>query len=326
LAGHLWLFWYLRTQLSEGIRWLDAALAAAARSTALDAKLLAANGLLLRELDDVERSRACSEEALSLGERLGENVTTGWALNNLGQIVQDYQADADSVRRRALLEESIRRFRAVDDRAGVGMGLRDLAGNEWKGNNDDARAEVLYEESLAILREVGDCWNLGWTLAHFSWFARLRHDYSRARQLADEGLTLSRDAGNLIGMMDAQGTLGDVARLEGDLDQAWALLVDLLAKCQERESGPVFRLNRCLLALGKLAIQRGYPRRGVALIGAGKGLHEGWARVIRAENEASLAFARSVLGEEVFARAWAEGEAMTRKQAIAYALGTSRTD
>jgi non-specific serine/threonine protein kinase len=316
LAGHLWQFWYFRTQISEGIRWLDAAVAP--RGTALNAKLLAAKGLPLRDLDDYERSRACSEEALALSEQLGENVTAGWALNNLGLVVRDYQADRP--RGRALLEESVRRFQAAGDRAGVGMGLRDLATSTW-AEIDDARAQLLYEESLAILREIGDCWNLGFTLGLFGWWARMKLDYARARQMASESLTLSRKIGNVIGMMNAQAALADVARLDGDLDQAQALLVDLLTQCQERETGPVFRTDWCLVALGKVAIQRGDARRGVVLIGARKAPREGDPHGdIRAENEASLAVARSVLGEDAYALALAMGEAMTRAQAIAYAL------
>jgi hypothetical protein len=200
------------------------------------------------------------------------------------------------------------------------MGLRDLATTTWIAN-DDARAQVLYEESLAILREIGDCWNLGWTLALFGWWARLKQDYPRARQMASESLTLSQKIGNVDGMMSAQVTLGEVARLEGDLDRAQTLLVGLLAQCRERETGPAFRIDRCLQALGKLAIQRGDARRGVVLIGAGRDLREGDPNgLIQAENEASLAAARSLLGNYAFVLAMAEGEAMTRAQAIAYAL------
>jgi hypothetical protein len=117
-----------------------------------------------------------------------------------------------------------------------------------------------------------------------------------------------------------------VARLEGDLDQARTFLVDVLAQFQGREFGPAMRADRCIMAIGMLAIQWGDGRRGVILIGAGKGIRETmYAKVMRAENEASLAAARSVLGEDAFAMALAEGEAMTQAQAIAYALEADET-
>jgi hypothetical protein len=72
---------------------------------------------------------------------------------------------------------------------------------------DDARAQALNEESLAILREIGDCWNLGWTLARFSWWARHTQHCAWARQMAGESLALSRKNGNIVGMISAQGLL-----------------------------------------------------------------------------------------------------------------------
>lgn len=41
----------------------------------------------------------------------------------------------------------------------------------------------------------------------------------------------------------------------------------------------------------------------------------------RDEYEQMLASTRSELGEEAFAAAWAEGQAMTTEQAVAYAVG-----
>jgi hypothetical protein len=46
---------------------------------------------------------------------------------------------------------------------------------------------------------------------------------------------------------------------------------------------------------------------------------------LQAEWETSLEMARSVLGEDSFARAWAEGQAMTLEQAVAYALEADET-
>jgi hypothetical protein len=79
--------------------------------------------------------------------------------------------------------------------------------------------------------------------------------------------------------------------------------------------------------LGVLAVRRGEPRQGVRLLAAGqiKPLRHagGWRRfseLVQAESAASLATAKSVLGEDLFASAWAEGRAMTLDQAVADAL------
>jgi non-specific serine/threonine protein kinase len=351
LAGHLWQFWYFRTQLSEGIRWLDAALVVAPRGIALYAKLLAANGLLLRDQsgsDALDRSKACSEEAVALCRRLGEDLWCGWALNNLGCIA----VGADPGRCRALQEEGVQLFRSVGNRAAIGMGLRDLATAMW-GIGDSDRAQSLLEESLAILREVGDCWNLAWTLSSLADVALHRKDYARARVMARESLGKFREIGNAVGFLRAQIVIVDAARLIGELDEARDMLRDALMPFQGREMGPTYRIDWCLLALGMIAIQQGDPRRGVTLLGTARshlkvivnknGVFRekdgtnlavvadsrgtgGRIDVDREEYETSLTLARSVLREDVFELAQAEGEAMTRQQAIAYALGASRAD
>jgi non-specific serine/threonine protein kinase len=321
LAGHLWQFWYFRSQISEGLRWLDAALDVAPPATALYAKLLAAKGLVVRDLGSADRrvrSKACSEEALTLCRKVGENRVAGWALNNLGTIA----TLPDTALGRALLQESVEAFRAAGDRAGVGMGLRDI-GLTFFAEGEDSRARASMEESLLILREIGDNWNLGCTLAHFGALALRQKDYAGARAMAGEALALLREIGTTVLVLRAQLICGDAARLVGDVDEAKDLLIDVLRRYRASEVGPLYRIDRCLCSLANLAIQEGDRRLGVVLLGAGQSNLEipaSRAEIDLAENEASLVLARSILGEDTFAQAWAEGKAMTRAQAIAYAL------
>jgi hypothetical protein len=46
----------------------------------------------------------------------------------------------------------------------------------------------------------------------------------------------------------------------------------------------------------------------------------------RAEREAAIAVARFALGDQAFAAVWAEGQAMTLEQAVAYAVGQDCSD
>ena len=72
------------------------------------------------------------------------------------------------------------------------------------------------------------------------------------------------------------------------------------------------------------AADEGALADGARLIGAGIGLRHQLGRsdvlVEQALIESSLADCRAAMGDEAFAQAWAEGQAMTLERAMAYAL------
>jgi hypothetical protein len=88
-------------------------------------------------------------------------------------------------------------------------------------------------------------------------------------------------------------------------------------------------IDGCLLNLGILAVEAGQVRRGVCLLGASGRMRDYdpviyW--LVLGNHEAYLAFkatARTMLGDQEFEIAWAEGQAMTLDQAVAYALEES---
>ena len=125
--------------------------------------------------------------------------------------------------------------------------------------------------------------------------------------------------------------LARVAQSDDDPDHVRRLLAESLRLLHQIGSRGIFDVLR---ALGALAVRRGDPARGVRLLAAGPagripipGLWL-WLRdreTLQAEWETSLEMASSVLGEEPFARAWAEGQEMTLERAIAYALEADET-
>src|SRR5439155_10827344 len=73
---------------------------------------------------------------------------------------------------------------------------------------------------------------------------------------------------------------------------------------------------------GLLSIDRGADRRGVRILGAAAQWRMRWFSLLgedRARAEA-LKFARARIGDEAVAAAYAEGQAMSLEEAIAYAL------
>jgi hypothetical protein len=145
-------------------------------------------------------------------------------------------------------------------------------------------------------------------------------DIPGAQRVEEERLTIARRLGNRDGIGGALRHLGLLAASEGDLNRAGCLLRQSLRAYWETGDADVPYL---LGDLGALAVRQGDHARGVCLLAAGTGgtrLRGTLDYVPQAEWQASLAAARAVLGPERWARAWAEGQAKTRDQAVALGL------
>src|SRR5262249_34952575 len=141
-------------------------------------------------------------------------------------------------------------------------------------------------EALAITRDIGARWLHGWGLASAGWLARAEGDNQRAMALTTAALRLFNAA------VISRG------------------------------------IDGCLLNLGILAVEAGQVKRGACLLAASDPMGD-LVRVrygfVLGNHEAYLAFkatARAMLSEREFEMAWAEGQAMTLDQAVAYALET----
>lgn len=109
--------------------------------------------------------------------------------------------------------------------------------------------------------------------------------------------------------------LGYVVGRDGDYERGAALLRESLAVLRGMRHGQ--RLSRGLCLLGVLEGDRGTRDRSVRLIGEKR---PEFVLAERQDREASLAAAQAALGEEGFAKAWAEGQALTLNEAVEYAL------
>ena len=316
LAAAIWWFWHTSSEQSEGIRLLETALSRVSVPSLTRAKLLLGLVFLTRKPHDGQ-VRALMDENLSLFRELGDPVGSAWALHNLG-IVNELEGDHVAATR--LLEESIALFEAAGDRAGAGASLRDLGQFVALQGSDRERGWELLEKSRVVLEGVGDCWNQGWTLRHLGYLARLKGDNERAMALSEESLQLFRSIGDLYGTNQVLLDLVNLVGLGSDVGHAQEILASSLSRM--RHVGNTFAIAQSICAFGIFAIRHGESQRGVRLIAAAAAEHTLTATYAnqRADVEAGLAAARTTMGDEAFAEAWAEGQAMTLKQAAAYAL------
>jgi tetratricopeptide (TPR) repeat protein len=227
----------------------------------------------------------------------------------------------------------------------------------WQG--DYARATALYEESLALFRELGNKWfvasstcNLGLVaeeqgdaaratalsreLGHKWWIAfsltglghvaSVQGDYARATALCEEGLALSREYGDRWLITLSLTGLGHAASLGGDTARGTALYGESLAV--SREMGDKRGIAASLEGLARTATAPLVPTEvcawGTQLLGAAAALRAAiGAPVQKSEQgtyEHAVAALRAVLGEAPFEAAWAAGQAMTLEQVLALTL------
>jgi hypothetical protein len=117
--------------------------------------------------------------------------------------------------------------------------------------------------------------------------------------------------------------VGDAALDQRDIDRAAALYSEGLARARRTtprgDLGGVL-LWACSRGLAAVANHRGQSERAARLLGIAPAPGEAEPPWMRAEYIGLLSVVRSQLSEEAFARAWAEGEAMSLDKAVEYAL------
>ncbi len=120
---------------------------------------------------------------------------------------------------------------------------------------DYAAARALHEASLAIDRELGDRWGIAVSLVHLGSLATVQGDYPAARALYEESLAIFRECGDRGHIANALRSLGGLCSEQDDHPAARALFDESLAIC--RELGDRSGIGRALYGLGVTARHQG---------------------------------------------------------------------
>jgi hypothetical protein len=152
--------------------------------------------------------------------------------------------------------------------------------------------------------------------------ARELGHHERAETLAKESLALRQAQDDPRGVAEATNNLAVVAFVQGRHEQAAALFKEglLLSK----DVGDVLRILEALEGLAWAAAELGQPQRAARLSAATGEERERLGLSLgtpdRTYRDRAILAARTALGEEAFAAAWAEGRDVTQSEAIALAL------
>jgi len=277
------------------------------------------NAAIRRGRYDVARAR--HEESLGMCRGIGDRYGVAVALLNLGWAV-DMQGDTGAAR--AYHEECIDVIGATDRgpvRAQALNNLGNLAARE--GRHDEAVA--MYEESLALWGELRNDWGRAQILVNLALLVEGEGDLRKARSLNEQALAIMQRLGARRDSAVALRNLAGVMQEEGEYTEAARRYAE--AAATTLELGDRHVLLACLEGLAILLQQRGRAACAARIFGAAEALRqEIGASVVSFDPERyarEVRSAREALGEAGFQSAWDAGQAMTRDEAVTYAVEES---
>jgi predicted ATPase len=319
LVASLWYFWLWNGYWSEGLTWVDRVLpATAGERTRARVWGLIGGATLAGRMGDHAKLAAWLAEGLALAEDLDEHEGMAWARITMGVVASEY------VQAEAFLDASIALARAAKNDWLAAM-ARFVLGERARSHGDRERATALYTESLALFRAVGDRLMIAWPLGNLGRLAMQDGDYAQALAAFEESVALCRAVGNKLGVADWLIQVATAALYQLDDARTQAALGECLPL--SRDLGHEGAIADCLVIAAGLADAKSHWERAAALLAAADTILEQFRLVYRVVDSSSyaeytrrVALVRARLSEQSFARAWATGRAMTRVQAIAYAL------
>lgn len=325
LAANMWRFWFLRGYSSEGREHLRRVLARAeaqpktlARAWALGtaANLADNQGDYVSTLMLYEESLSIRQELALTGAGLNDKraisrdfTSLGYAAAKQGDIRKAHEKFESSI---AIHTQLLSIYRGEGDRSQIAEILADLGILSLHLERCDA-AEAYHSESLSLYRELGDKQGVGNTLSSLGNVAAKQADYARARVLHENSLNIREELGNVRGIAISYEAIAQIAYLQGDHSAARSLYSSAVLAFVEL--GDRQRTAVCLEALAGVLLAQGDAASAVRRLGCASALHSIIGTPIvhheRQEYERLLSQSRSELGEEPFAIAWSEGQAIT---------------
>jgi predicted ATPase/DNA-binding CsgD family transcriptional regulator len=267
---------------------------------------------------DFAAARSRYEESLVLAREVGDKSLVAWALSFLAGIAVQ---QGEYARARPLLEEGLALFRASGEKTGIANSILCLAMMLF-AQGDLARAHAVAEECLALKRELGTRSAFAEVLPVLAEITFYQGDTTTARLLLEKTCAFYREVGNERRLAWTLSLLGKVIAAQGNLAAARAFYEESLIRGKGVNSHLSFLdMASALEGLAVVVAAQEEPTWAARLWGAAEALREAYSTplppVYRADYEQTVVAARTQLGEQLFALAWAEGRTMTPEQALA---------
>ncbi len=218
LAAAIRVFWTNHSHLTEGRKWLKAALERSSQNApaAVLFKLLNGLGLAARQQGDYLAARKVYEEGLAAGKAANDLRQIAWSNNGLGRVA--YQ-QGDFMAARKFIKEGLAINRELNDKLEIAS-LLNLLGELSRTEGNNAAARPLFEESLAISRQSGNKAGVSGTLNNLAAIAYGENGFAIARTRYTEALMLAQELGEKAILSFSLDGFAALAAASGESERA----------------------------------------------------------------------------------------------------------
>ena len=273
---------------------------------------LVLQGVALVNIREYARAQSCFEAAFSLARSHGEPKAVAFVLMHLGILAMFQRKHKRAIE---LFEESLALYKTTGSITFTSMLLYFLSRTRLR-EGELTQARVLLEEVQALVRIVRSKWEGALALNVMGEIALLQGELERAERLLDESIQLSQEMGDRQNMVCTRLMLANLALTQGNVASASVQYEEGLTLALELEAMGAIAAG--LKGLGCVAAAQGHSTCTALMWGAAENFPESLNVYIpQTLFERARATARTHLGEAAFARALADGRAMTPTQALA---------
>jgi excisionase family DNA binding protein len=220
----------------------------------------------------------------------------------------------------ALADDALARFRALGDAWNLAAATH-LLGLLERSRGAYDRAGSLHEEALVLYRSLGEPFWVALVSGDLGYLAHWQGDAARAAALLGEALAGFRALDDPWGIGIALSALAMLADDAGDHGRAAALHAEGLTSLLE--VGSKEALVDAVARVATHAVATGRAAAGARLLGAVEAFGEALVYTLegpeRVRDARAAATARTALGDDAYAAAWATGRALSFEGAVAEA-------
>jgi predicted ATPase len=356
LCQALYLFWRRRGRFNEGRTNLSSVLQQRSKvGAARQALALRSSGVLAYIQDDLAEAERLVQDSLALYRNLGDEHEAAYALTILGEVAKQrcsyalasayfeealalfqqigdrwgwantlvdlarlFSMQGQQDRALSRYEEALEISRGIGIRGDIGYKLHFLAEGLFLAGGDLRRVRRLNEESMKLLEEAGNMYQLAHARSLLALIHQQEGDIVKACHLAEESIAVLKEAGDRF---DCAKVLIELAKMEtslGYLDAALARFqesLSILEGGEFRELIAPLAEGIAVFAVKKKALEDAVSTWGVAAAQR-EAIGMPLPSISLADYEEAVNYLRVSLPEASFTSAWSRGRSLSQAQQL----------